>query len=175
MFLLRAAALAVLGDMGSDAARWLREDNWPELPLDSDSWGERTWATILDIWLRLIRKHGWSDRDAVLDRIVRLREAQSSFERNYLDSQPAAHAKASALELIGLYHLAKAAEVLALYITDGVVDGNYQIHQLLDTHFDRVMAVCRHAQLVSLEPLSRLLAAASAQMALAAASASALA
>ncbi len=165
MFLLRAGALAVLGDMGSDAARWLREDSWAGLPLDSDSWGERTWATILDIWLRLIRKHGWSDRDAVLERIVRLREAQSSFERDYLDNRPATHAKASALELIGLYHLAKAAEVLALYITDGVVDGNYQIHQLLDTHFDRVMAVCRHAQLVNLEPLSRLLAAASAQMA----------
>lgn len=165
VFMLRASALAVLGDMGSDAARWLREDGWVELPLDSESWGERTWATILDIWLRLIRKHGWSDRDEVLSCIVRLRDAQSSFEQQYLESQDSVHAKASALELIGLYHLAKAAEVLALYITDGVVDGNYQIHQLLDTHFDRVMAVCNHAQLVNLEPLSRLLAAASAQMA----------
>lgn len=165
IFLLRASSLAVLGDMGADAARWLREDSWPGLPLDSVSWGKRTWATILDIWLRLIRKHGWSDRDEVLNSIMRLREAQSSFEREYLESQEPAHAKASALELIGLYHLAKAAEVLALYMTDGVVDGNYQIQQLLDTHFDRVMAVCHHAQLVSLEPLSRLLAASSAQMA----------
>jgi len=165
MFLLRAGALAVLGDKGPDAARWLREDSWPDLPLDSDAWGERAWATILDIWLRLIRKHGWSDRDEVLDRIVRLRDAQASFEQEYLNGQEAVHEKAAALELIGLYHLAKAAEVLALYMTDGVVDGNYQIHQLLDTHFDRVVAVCHHAQMVTLEPLSRLLAAASAQMA----------
>ncbi len=69
------------------------------------------------------------------------------------------------MELIGLYHLAKAAEVFAYYMTDGVVEGKYQIHQLLDTHFDRVLAVCKHAQMVELEPLSRLLAASASQMA----------
>ena len=74
------------------------------------------------------------------------------------------HAKATALELIGLYHLAKAAEILAHYMTDGVVDGKYQIRQLLDTHFDRVLAVCEQAQMIDLEPLSRLLAASASQI-----------
>ena len=165
IFLLRAGTLAVLGDKGSDAARWLREESWPELPLESSDWSERTWATILDIWLRLIRKDGWSDRDAVLEHISRLRDSQASFEGDYLEGQEPAHAKASALELIGLYHLAKAAEVFALYMTDGVVDGKYQIHQLLETQFDRVLAVCKQAQMVELEPLSRLLAASASQMA----------
>lgn len=164
-FMLRASALAVLGDKGPDAARWLREDDWPELPLDSDNWSERTWATILDIWLRLIRKKGWSDRDAVLEGISRLRESQDLFEKEYLEGQDPKHAKAAALELIGLYHLAKAAEVLAYYITDGVVDGKYQIHQLLEIHFDRVIAVCHHGQMLELEPLSRLLTACASQMA----------
>ena len=164
-FLLRAGTLAVLGDKGSDAARWLREEKWPELPLESSDWSKRTWATILDIWLRLIRKNGWLDRDAVLEHIARLRDSQTSFEKDYLEGQEPLHAKAKALELIGLYHLAKAAEVLAYYITDGVVDGRYQIHQLLDTHFDRVLAVCEHAQMMELEPLSRLLAASASQMA----------
>jgi len=165
MFLLRAGTLAVLGDKGSDAARWLREESWPELPLESEDWSKRTWATILDIWLRLIRKNGWSDRDAVLERISRLRDSQASFEKDYLEGQEPAHAKATALELIGLYHLAKAAEVFAYYMTDGVVDGKYQIHKLLETHFDRVLAVCKQAQMVELEPLSWLLAASAAQMA----------
>jgi len=165
VFLLRAGALAVLGDKGSDAARWFREDSWEELPLEADDWSKRTWATILDIWLRLIRKKGWSDRDAVLERISTLRKAQSLFEEDFLDGQEPAHAKATALELIGLYHLAKAAEVFAHYMTDGVVEGKYQIHQLLDTHFDRVIAVCRHAQMLDLEPLSRLLAGSASQMA----------
>jgi replicative superfamily II helicase len=165
MHLLRAGSLAVLGDKGSDAARWLCENSWPELPLESDDWSKRTWATILDIWLRLIRKDGWSDRDAVLERISSLRDSQASFEKDYLDGQEPAQAKATALELIGLYHLAKAAEVFAYYMTDGVVEGKYQIHQLLDTHFDRVLAVCKQTQMVELEPLSRLLAASAAQMA----------
>jgi replicative superfamily II helicase len=164
-FLLRASILAVLGDRGSDASRWLREEEWPELPFASDDWSKRTWATILDIWLRLIRKNGWADRDAVLNRINALRESQATFEKNYLNGQESAHAKASALELIGLYHIAKAAEIFAHYITDGVVDGNYQIHQMLEMQFDRVTAVCDHAQLLELEPLARLLSACSSQMA----------
>lgn len=164
MLLLRAGALAVLGDKGSDAARWLREDEWPELPLLSDDWRKRTWATILDIWLRSIRKNGWTDRDTILERISALRDSQATFEKDYLNEQEPVHAKASSLELIGLYHLAKAAEVLAYYITDGVVDGKYQIRPILEMHFDRVLAVCDHAQMLELEPLARLLSACSSQM-----------
>jgi replicative superfamily II helicase len=164
-FLLRAGALAVLGDKGADAARWFREEGWPELPLGSSDWSERVWASILDIWLRLIRKDGWADRDAVLESISNLRDAQSAFEEEHLGGQRPAEAKAAALELIGLYHLAKAAEIFAHYMTDGVVDGKYQIHHLLDTHFDRVMAVCNEATMPDLEPLSRMLAASASQMA----------
>lgn len=163
---LRSSVLAVLADMGADAARMLRESPWPELPIESQDWRERTWAVILDVWLRLIRKQGWTDRDMVLQRILDLRESQAKFEKDYLEKQEANYAKSSALELMGLYHLTKAAEVFAYYMTDGVVDEkNYQIHQLLETHFDRVMAVCKHAQLLELDPLSRLLEACSSQMA----------
>jgi DEAD/DEAH box helicase/Helicase conserved C-terminal domain len=165
-FRLRYCSLAVLGDVGPSAARLLRELPWLQLPLDSKDWGERTWATIIDIWLRLIRKNGWTDRDLVLERIATLRDTQAQFEKDYLEAQLPAYAKSSALELIGLYHLAKAAEVFAYYMTDGVVDEkNYQIHQSLETQFDRVLAVCKHAQMLELEPLTRLLEACSSQMA----------
>lgn len=166
IFKLRICALAVIGDMSSDAARLLRESQWPDLPLDSEDWKTRTWSTIIDAWLRLIRKQSWADRDMVLERIAALRDSQAQFEKDHLESQQPAHSKVSALELIGLYHLAKAAEVFAHYMTDGVVDRrNYQIHQLLETHFDRVLAVCQHAKMLELEPLTRLLAACSSQMA----------
>ncbi len=168
MLLLRASALAVLGDCGSDATRWLRglEDDgqWPQLPLNSEDWGQRTWSTIIDIWLRLIRKRGWTDRDIVLERIGNLRANQGEFEMRYLEQANPQSAKATALELIGLYHLAKAADILAHFITDGVVDGNHQVQQLLDTHFDRALAACEPARLLELEPTTRLLAAASAQL-----------
>lgn len=164
LLLLHMSALAVLGDKGADAARLLRQREWSNLPLDSTDWGERTWSTILDIWLRLVRKKGWEDRDIVLERVARLRDSQNEFEKQYLEDIDPRQAKAAALELIGLYHLAKAAEILALFITDGVIEGNYQVRQLLETHFDRVFAVCEHARMLELEPLTRLLAASSIQM-----------
>jgi superfamily II DNA/RNA helicase len=162
--LLRMSTLAVLGDRGADASRILRQTQWPELPLESEDWGKRTWSTIVDVWLRLIRKKGWDDRDTVLRRIAELREQQNQYEKTYLDSVDAAYVKTAALELIGLYHLAKAAEILALFITDGVVDGNFQIRQLLETHFDRALAVCEHARMIDLEPIARLLNASALQM-----------
>lgn len=167
--LLRASVLAVLGDRGADAARWLRSldasRQWPDLPLDTSNWGERCQATVTDVWLRLVRKKGWSDRDAVLERVAALRSAQQTFEREYLHTFESIEAKRSALELIAIYHLAKAADVLAHYITDGVVDGSHQIQPVLDSHFDRAIEACDTAQLIELGPLTRLLARAAQQMA----------
>lgn len=166
--LLRASVLAVLGDRGADAARWLRaledEGRWPDLPLKSEDWGERCRATITDVWLRLVRKKGWGDRDLVLERIAALRKEQEAFERDYLHAFEPLEAKRSALELIAIYHLAKAADVLAHYITDGVVEGSYQIQPLLDSHFDRAIEACEAARLVELEPFVRLLSRAAEQM-----------
>lgn len=166
--LLRASVLAVIGDRGADAARWLRaledEQRWPALPLDSLDWGERCRATLTDIWLRLVRKKGWNDRDTVLERVAALRATQQEFEREYLGSFDPLEAKRSALELIAIYHLAKAADVMAQFVTDGVVDDSYQIQSLLDSHFDRAIDACDAAQLVELGPLTRLLARAAAQM-----------
>lgn len=167
--LLRASVLAVLGDRGADAARWLRSldesQQWPDLLLDSPNWGERCWATLTDVWLRLVRKKGWSDRDTILERVAALRSAQQAFEREYLHTFEPIEAKRSALELIAIYHLAKAADVLAHYITDGVVDGSHQIQPVLDSHFDRAIEACDAAHLIELGPLTRLLARAAQQMA----------
>ena len=163
--ILRAACLAILGERGADAGRWLRTIDWPQTGLGSDDWRIRTWSTIIDIWLRLIRKKGWDDRDTVLQRIRDLRSAQANFESQHLANVPPASGKASALELIGLYHLAKAAEIFAQFITDGKVEGRFQIQQMLDMHFDRVFAVCEDAQLLDLEPVARLLEVCASQMA----------
>ena len=99
--LLRASALAVIGDRGADAARWLRamegDQTAPALPLDSEDWGERCRAVLTDIWLRLVRKKGWADRDAVLERVAALRAAQQEFERDYLGTFEPLVAKRSAL------------------------------------------------------------------------------
>jgi superfamily II DNA/RNA helicase len=169
VMLLRACALAVLGDRGADASRWLKmleeQGRWPKLDISNeDDWGRATRATIIDIWLRLIRKKGWKDRDLVLERIAYLREKQEEFENRYLSSLDNREVKSSALELIALYHLAKAADIFAHFMTDGVVDGNRQVQFLLDMHFDRALSACEPARLVELEPLTRLLAATATQL-----------
>lgn len=158
-FLLRASALAVLGDKGESAACWLRTIDWPNLPHESSDWRDRTWATVLDIWLRLIRNNGQADRDAVMEKIDFLRNSQIEYEGQYMKDSETEHAPAAALELIGLYHLAGAAEIFATSITNDNVDSDYQVRQLLEAQFNRVMSVCQHAQLIELELMGRLLSA----------------
>ncbi len=161
---LRYCALAVIGDKGADATRMLREKTWSTLPLGSVSWRERTWATVLELWLSVIRKHGWKDRDAVLELIANLRLSQNQFEADYLQTQSGANAKIAAMELIAFYHLAKAAEIMAYFLTDGVVEGSFHIRPLLDMHFDRALAALEPTGCSSLAPMTRLLAACAKQL-----------
>ena len=56
----------------------------PDLPIESQNWGDRTWAKVVDVWLRLIRKNGKNDCNLVLDQVVGLRKAQLIFEKEYL-------------------------------------------------------------------------------------------
>lgn len=161
MQLLRASCNAVIADRPSDAARWLRDLEergcWPTGAVDSPEWRERLYGTLADVWLRLIRKKGWHDRDVVLERIADLRTAQEEYEQRYLDQLGDEYVETQALELIGLYHVAKAAELLALFTTQGSVDGDVQIQLLLDAQFDRALAICDVARLYEFESLVYLL------------------
>jgi superfamily II DNA/RNA helicase len=153
---LRLCCFAVLADRGTDAVRFLKERQWPTLPMQSPTWGERTWSTILDIWLRLIRKDGWQDLDALLGNIKELRERQNDFESKYLDDLETSKTSA-AWELIVLYHLAKAAEILALYTMQGAVQGRFDIREQLDSQFDRALIASSRGDFVELDSLTRLL------------------
>ena len=154
---LRLACLGVLGERGVDARRVLKESPWSVLPLDSTSWGERTLSTILDVWLRIIRKDGWADLDAVQNLIVALRQQQTNYEAEYLEEQQST-ARTAAWELVALYHLSKAAELLAIFTTQGEIDGHFDARQQLEAQFDRALTACCRAELVELDTLSRLLA-----------------
>lgn len=154
---LRLACLAVLGERGTDAARMLKETPWPQLPLDSLCWGEWTLATVLDVWLRLIRKDGWDDLDQVQARVLALREQQHTFEPAYLDASETM-VRTAAWELVVLYHLARAAELLAIFSTQGQVDGHFDIREQLEGQFDRALNACSRGELMELDTLARLLA-----------------
>lgn len=162
---LNACALAVLGGRGPDAARWLREEPWPAMPLESDDWGERVRATVLHAWLMLVRNDGRRDLDAALECLAAMRKSQSPDQERYLAGVDPMFVKGCALELIGLYHLAKAAEVLARHMIDGAADEASRVRRTLEFHFRQVEGAFRTVRLLMLDPLSRLLAACASRMA----------
>jgi len=161
---LRTACLGILGERSVDVSRILKESPWPTLPLDASSWGDRTLATVLDVWLRLVRKDGWDDLDHVQQRIIALREQQKNFESDYLGDKDSA-AQTAAWELVALYHLAKAAELLSLYTTQGEVGGRFDIHQQLEAQFDRAITACTRAEITELHNITILLSKAATQLA----------
>lgn len=162
-WLLRISCIAVLGDRGADARRMLVDDGIPDLPVEDPDWGRRVWATTLDTWLRAIRKHGWEDLDRIQANVVALREAQRTHEPGFLERMEEVKTRGPAWQLMAEYHLAKAAEVLAVFVGQGSgPDGRFDIHQQLEAQFDRALGACGHGRLVELELLVRLLARAAA-------------
>ena len=164
-WLVRLGCIAVLGDRSADFRRILKERGLPVLSSDSTDWGVRVWSSVLDVWLRLMRKKGWDDLDAVQERIAAIREAQRVIEPMFLKEAEARQDVAPAWELMAHYHLAKAAEILGTYVAQGSVDGRYDIHQQLEAQFDRAIGASARGQLVERETLSRLLARAARLMA----------
>lgn len=156
--IVRLGCLGVLGDRGADVRRLLLEKGFPILPTDAPDWGVRVWATILDIWLRLFRKRGWDDLEAVQERVARLRSDQRRFEPSFLDRAEEQGNARPAWELVSAYHLARAAEVVGVYQTQGSVNGYYDIQEQLEAQFDRAIAAVGRAHLMEREILTRLLA-----------------
>jgi len=156
--LVRLGCLAVLGDRGADMRRILKDEGLPALPVDGIDWGVRVWASVLDIWLRLFRKSGWDDLDAVQQRVASLRAEQRSLEPTFLAEAEKRKDPRPAWELICEYHLAKAAEILGTYLSQGSVDGHYDIREQLEAQFDRAVAAAGRGELMEREVLARLLA-----------------
>lgn len=157
-WLVRLGGLGVLGDRGADVRRLLIENDVPQLPLTSEDWGVRVWACILDMWLRLFRKHGWRDLDLVQERVAALRTDQRDYEPEFLAQAEARNDARPAWELIAEYHLAKAAEILGVYLTQGAVDGHYDVREQLEAQFDRAIVAAGRGVLMERESLARLLA-----------------
>jgi len=157
-WLVRLGCIALLGDRSADFSRIVKERGLPELASDSADWGHRVWSSILDVWLRLLRKRGWDDLDAVQARIVAIREAQRAIEPAFLKEAEARQDVIPAWELMAHYHLARAAEILGTYVGQGSFDGHYDIRQQLEAQFDRAISASARGQLVERETLSRLLA-----------------
>ena len=156
--LVRLGCLGVLGDRGADFRRLLIDQEIPALPIDDTDWGVRVWAIILDVWLRLFRKDGWSDLNEVQQRVAGLRTAQRDHEPQFLAAAEERKDASPAWELVSAYHLAKGAEILGTYLCQGLVDGHYDIREQLEAQFDRAVSAAARGRLMERETFTRLLA-----------------
>lgn len=155
--LVRLGCLGVLGDKGSDVQRIIHDHEIPKLPIDSDDWGVRVWAMSLDIWLRLFQQNGWVDLDLIQERVKDLRASQQHLEPPYLKQLEVTNEASPAWWLVAEYHLARAAEIMGIFQSQGSVDGHFDIREQLESHFDRAIAATSHARDIVRENLVRLL------------------
>ena len=161
--LLRTTCYGVLADRTPDVSRFLKDTTFPELPIDHSDWGNAVRQSVTILWLKLLRKNGWEDLDAVLAGVVSLREAQVVFEGNYLEARRD-QSRSAAWELIATYHLAKAAEILATFSAQGSVAGAFDIREQLQGQFDRSITACERAELIDLYSTTKLLSRTAEQM-----------
>ena len=159
-FLVQLGCLGILGQRSADIRRLLSEksgEGIPSLSMDADDWGLRVQSAILDIWLRLLRKSGWDDFNAVQAGVARLRAEQEDYEPRFLSQTEATRDVRPAWYLVSAYHLAKAAEILGAYLTQGSVDGHYDIRMQLQAQFERALAAADRGGLIEQENMARML------------------
>lgn len=132
---LHISALAYCGERWSDLRRWYAENARAyDVPaLDDVSWDHRLLYRLFDCWIRLFRKKGWDDLNRIGEVVDHLREDQRIYESGALNSGSSSQDRTMALRLIGLYHWAKATELLASYMLQGEP---LDISTLLDKHFE---------------------------------------
>ncbi len=160
--LLHTACYGILADRTPDVSRFLRESTFPQFAMDPD-WGNAVRQSVTVLWLKLLRKNGWEDLDAVLAGVVSLREGQTTYEETYLDAR-GDQTRSAAWELVATYHLAKAAEILATFSAQGSVSGSFDVREQLQGQFDRSITACERAELLDLYSTTKLLARTAEQM-----------
>jgi hypothetical protein len=133
--MLHLAGLAYAADRWNDLRRWIR-DQGATIAAPSVAevdWDKRLLFRLYDCWLRLLRKNSWDDLDSVREIVAGLREDQKAFEAQLLKAEHPEETTALAIRLVSLYHLAKATELLAVYMLQGEPAG---ISAELDRHFE---------------------------------------
>ena len=159
--LVRLSCYGILSDRSADVRRWLHEQGLAEPPAEEDAWPNRVFGTVSDSFLRIARKDGWNDLHEVARGIAMLRDMQAQFERDFL-SDVGPSAQVAALELVSLYHLAKAVELLGTFCGKG---SPKDIVSELKLHYFRAIRAASTGGLIELDVLLRWMRAASIQVA----------
>lgn len=164
MWQLRTATLAVIADRSGDARRFLVAED-AVVDASRENWPSFVRQSVLSCWVELIRKRSLQDIQAVSAVVDELRATQKKFEGDWLARiGDIKLRKSCALELVGLYNLATAADRMTSYSITGRSDGASDINAQLDMHLERAIEAFDIARSLDLLDLAILLLAAAKQM-----------
>jgi hypothetical protein len=146
------AAAGVLGERVADVRRYLDENEWPVsdkmiAPSDINTdWPRLVLFNVANAFLYVVRKKNWGDLHSVAHAISMLRENLKKYEDEYLRQNNGIR-QAAAFELIAFYQLAKAIEILGMYIGQGTPQ---TILDDTDFHFSSAIKAADAAGIVEL-------------------------
>lgn len=146
--IMKTACFGILGEKNADIRRWLKENgNIPTELQGYSNWAEEVFFETSIAFLLTIRKDGWRDLEKSSAIISHLRESQITFERGYLDDN-IENSTSAGLELVALYHLAKAIDLLAIFFRIG--ENPTRTLQDINFHLDRSLGATEKAKIAEM-------------------------
>ncbi|MCA8225097.1 MULTISPECIES: DEAD/DEAH box helicase [Burkholderia] len=162
-WLLRTATLAIIADRPAEARRFLRTE-MASISAPREHWLPYVRQSVAFAWVGLLRKDGRDDIDATVSIIASLRAQQKAYESRWLQGRGTREQKSAALELVGLYNLASAADRMASYTITGRSEGASDIGAQTDMQFERAIEAFERARSLDLLDVGILLHAAAKQL-----------
>ena len=152
--ILKMLAYAYLGERWEDMRRYLREqpEAW-EVDTNGD-WMHVVFSGIYLAILHLARKESWEDMTKSSEIISGLRRRQHALEKAYLDSVDENYKAGAAHELASMYHLAKAVEIVCMFMMQG---NPPSVEVEINYHIDRAKDHSRSARSMELDIMLELL------------------
>ncbi len=155
-FIYKIIAYSYLGQKWESGRRYIIENE--QLCLiqieDSDTWDIKVFKKVYKAFLHLIRKNNWNDLSVASKLIAELRDEQSIFEKQYLSGIYTQNLMGSSLELVGLYHLAKAVDITTQFMLGG---RPIEIREQLDFHFEKAIDAAEKCSNIEMNLILKLL------------------
>ena len=136
----RAAVFGVLGQLRAQTRQLLSGITCSAI--EAAGWGTTAEVALLEVWQLLIRKHGWADLKQLDQIIGQIRDQQSTNEPQYLEREAEAR---DGWKLVAVYHLLRAAEIVAEYTEQGSATGLFDPIEQAELHFDRAQKAATEA------------------------------
>lgn len=157
-YVYRLIAFSYLGQKWESGRRYIIE-NKDSISVDinpRDTWDIRMFKQTYSAFVHLVRKDTWEDLSNACEIITTLRDEQKKFEKVYLDSLEGENKLGGAYELIGLYHYAKAIDIVTTYMLNG--SGSLSdTREQVNFHFDKAIDASEKCSNVEMSLILRLL------------------